>query len=931
MSIPRATYRLQFNADFNFRSACQIVDFLHQLGISHIYASPILKSRPQSGHGYDVVDPSRIDPELGEKKDLEKLVKDLRKFEMGWIQDIVPNHMAYSSENVLLFDVLENGPFSRYYNFFDINWNHHYENLHGKVLAPFLGKFYDECLENGEIKLKYQKRGLTLHYYQHLFPIRMESYFDFFSHSLQDLRRTLDHKHPDFIKYVGVLNSMKNISALTVQKERYEQTSFIKEMLWELYNGNEQINKCIQSTVSLYNGKAGQPETFDPLHKLINEQFYRLAFWKVGTEEINYRRFFNVNELISLKIEDDEVFYTTHRLILDLVREGFVDGLRIDHVDGLLNPTDYLYLLRREIGDRYLVVEKILEFSENLPEFWTVQGTTGYDFLNYVNGIFCDRKNDNKISRIYEKFIGFRIPYSVQVYEKKRLIVGKHMAGDVDNLAHSLVRISGRYRYGSDFTLYGLRRSLVEILSHFEIYRTYISHNHYRDEDRSYIHKAVEKAKINMPDLINELNFIGKILLLESETVLSRDEKKEWYNFIFRFQQLTGPLMAKGFEDTLLYNYNRFLSLNEVGGNPGKLGVSSIEFHYFNRRRREQWPDSMNTTSTHDTKRGEDIRARLNVLSEIPEEWSQHVRLWARINRRKKTRAGPDRIPDSNDEYFLYQTLIGSFPFADKPQGEYRQRLRDYVIKAVREAKVHTAWLKPDTSYEENYLLFLDQIMEESQDNLFLKEFLPFQRKIAWYGILNSLSQVLIKISSPGVPDFYQGSELWDLNLVDPDNRRAVDYNIRMKQLKEIERKCGENPIACIQKLFSSFQDGRIKLFLIRQLLKFRRDYPQIFREGNYLPAEIKGKFRRNLFSFSRQYGKNWIITITPRFLTELINERELPLGKPVWEDTRLTLPDGISNWREIISSTSVPFTGEVFLGDLFRYFPGALLFGTEE
>ncbi len=931
MIRPVAIYRLQLNSNFNFRNARKIVDYLQRLGISHVYASPVLKSRPGSQHGYDVVDPTRIDPELGEEQELKQLLADLKKIGMGWIQDIVPNHMAFSSENIMLYDVLENGPFSRYYNFFDINWDHPYENIRGKVLAPFLGKFYDECLESAELKLKYHKRGLTLHYYQHLFPIRIESYSGFFSYPLQEIRNRLGDKHPYFIKYVGVLNAIKNISALTEQKERYDQISFIKEMIWELNNENPDIKDCIQSTIRFYNGKAGKPETFDHLHELIGEQYYRLSFWKVGTEEINYRRFFNVNELISLRAEERKVFYTTHRLILDLLKEGLLDGLRIDHVDGLLNPTDYLNLLRSEINNRYLVVEKILEFAENLPHFWPVQGTTGYDFLNYVNGIFCDRKNENKLKRIYERYIGSRISYSRQVYEKKRLIVGKYMAGDVGNLAHSLAHISGRYRYGSDFTLYGLRRSLVEILSRFEVYRTFISRDHYREEDRAYIRAAVEEAKVNMPDFINELNFIAKILLLETDRQLTQDEKEEWYNFIFRFQQLTGPLMAKGFEDTLLYNYNRFLSLNEVGGNPGKMGVSGIEFHYFNKRRCERWPDSMNTTSTHDAKRGEDVRARLNVLSEIPEEWAQNVRLWTRLNRKKKTKEGSVRIPDPNDEYFMYQTMIGSFPFSEDQLAGYRHRLKDYIIKAVREAKVHTAWLKPDSDYENSYKLFVDNILEESPENFFLKEFLPFQRKIAWYGMLNSLSQVLIKMTAPGVPDFYQGSELWDLNLVDPDNRRPVDYARRAKYLKEIDRKCTLNTPACVKKLFSSYTDGRIKLFLIKQVLKFRQQYHLIFENGNYFPMEIKGKYRRHILGFARQYEKNWIVIAAPRLCTELVKEKELPFGHSVWEDTRIILPDKVLIWREVISSETVQFAAELLLGDLFRHFPGAVLFGIEK
>ncbi|MBN2365253.1 MAG: malto-oligosyltrehalose synthase, partial [Calditrichaeota bacterium] len=906
MSRVLSTYRLQFSSEYTFSKALPVIEYLHRLGISHIYASPVLSSRKGSTHGYDVVDPTKIDPELGEQKDLMKLISEIQKLEMGWIQDIVPNHMAYSSENKMLYDVLENGPFSQYYNFFDINWESQYENMRGKVLAPFLGKFYSECLENAELQLNYQKSGLNVHYYQHFFPIRIESYPAVFGFDTESLQKALGRKHPDFVKYLGVLNAMKNISIITDIQERSQQISFIKEMLWELYSGNHEIRKNIESILTIFNGTAGEPESFDHLFKLMQEQYYRLSFWKVGTEEINYRRFFNVNELISLRIEDEEVFQTTHKLILDFIKNGAFDGLRIDHVDGLADPTNYLNRLRRAVDKCYILVEKILEYSENLPLFWPVQGTTGYDFLNFMNGIYCDRQNEAAMDRIYIKFIGKRVLFSEMAYEKKRLIVGKHMAGDVDNLAHLLVRILSQYRYGSDFTLYGLRRSLVEILSHFEIYRTYISEENYRDEDRDYIIRAINKSITNMPDFENELLLIQRILLMQSDSQTTAEETDQWYQFIYRFQQLTGPLMAKGFEDTVLYNYNRFISHNEVGGNPGKFGISGIEFHYFNKRKAERWPEAMNATSTHDAKRGEDVRARLNVLSEIPEEWGKYVRLWSKLNRKKKMKTGTVSVPDLNDEYFLYQTLVGSFPQESGDMIPYRNRIKEYSIKAVREAKVHTAWLKPDTEYESSYELFIDRIMDDSTDNIFLKEFLPFQKKISWYGMLNSLSQVILKCTSPGIPDFYQGSELWDLNLVDPDNRRPVDYRKRKQFLKDIEKKYSKDKIRCINDLFDSWTDGRIKMFLIRQLLHARREYHQLFQKGNYIPLEFKGSCRRHVKAFARQFENNVVIVAVPRFFTELIPEKSLPLAESVWNNTHLILPLQLHSIRNLITGEQI-------------------------
>jgi len=742
MRVPVASYRIQFTPPFGFRAAQDIVSYLAELGISDLYASPIFKSRKGSLHGYDVVDPNRLNPELGTSIDYEVLIDKLRAHGMGWFQDIVPNHMAFDYENHMLVDVLENGPSSQYFDFFDIEWNHPYESIKSRVLAPFLGRFYGDSLEEGEIRLKYAKNGFSFGYYSQVLPLRLESYVHLLEYRLDVLKKKLGPDHPDYIKLLDILYILKTLPSREEVNERYDQIRFIKTTLWELYRQNEAIEKFIEENIGIFNGKKGNPESFNLLNDLLAEQLFRLSFWKVATEEINYRRFFNINELLSLRTEDEDVFNHTHSLIFKLIKEGKITGLRIDHIDGLYDPTNYLRRIRNKEPELYIIVEKILDLEERLPSFWPVQGTTGYDFMNFVNGLFCKIGSEREFTRIYTNFTKLVTAYAELVCEKKRLILGKHMAGDIDNLAHRMKAISSRDRHASDITVYGLKRALVEVMAQFPVYRTYIGHGASREEDSSYVEAAIEEAKRTSPGLLNELQFIQRFLLLDFGNYLSEDERNQWVNFVMRFQQFTGPLMAKGFEDTILYIYNRLLSLNEVGGNPHRFGISAGDFHRFLEKRAKLCPHSLNATSTHDTKRGEDARARINVLSEILKEWERMIKTWSKINRGKKRKIYGKGVPDRNDEYFLYQTLIGAFPFGeDDNYGIFKERMKQYIIKAIREAKVHTAWLKPDTDYEHAFISFVDKILNPTEGNAFLKEFLPFQQKVSYYGMLNSLSR----------------------------------------------------------------------------------------------------------------------------------------------------------------------------------------------
>ncbi len=988
MRIPAATYRVQFNSDFDFSECRKIVPYLSELGISDLYASPIFKARRGSKHGYDVVDPNQINPELGSQAMFDTLVADLQERDMGWLQDIVPNHMAYDDQNQFLMDVLEYGRDSEYFDYFDIDWEHPYEDIKGKVLTPLLGDFYSRCLEKGEIQISYDESGIRVNYYDVNIPLRIGTYAEVIAHNLDRLRQAIGRDHPDFIKLLGILYILKNVgfpdsvitssvidpdsqspqtlpseksakqvaseasgTVLQIQEspasatkifndQRRDQAIFVKSLLWELYQNNPQIKIFIDQNIAYFNGEAGNPESFDPLDNLLSEQYFRLSFWKVGAEELNYRRFFTINELISLRIEDQQVLDVTHVLITDLVTSGKITGLRIDHVDGLYDPTRYLERLREKVGDTYIVVEKILELEqeyfakfEELPREWPIQGTSGYDFLNSVNGLFCRREHYRRLTEIYTNFTGLDTPYEELVTEKKQLIVDTNLAGDIQNLAYLLKRIARRYRYGRDFTLNGLKRAIQEVLALFPVYRTYVDlEGKLNQRDRNYVEEAIRRAKARIPQLLNELNFIERILLLDFDEILSEEEKFQWLHFALKFQQLSGPLMAKGVEDTLMYVYNRLLSLNEVGGKPSQGGISVSAFHNFCQHQKDYWPHALNATSTHDTKRSEDIRARLNVISEIPDEWEAHVKAWQKLNSVHKESVNNQVIPDANDEYFLYQTLIGAFPFADEEYDRFVGRIKEYIIKAVREAKVHTAWLQPDSDYENGYIAFTDRILQRSEDNEFLKQLHQLQSKIAFYGILNSLSQTLLNITAPGVPDFYQGTELWDLSLVDPDNRRPVDFEKRMMYLQEIKQRLQTEPLELISELMSQPQDGRLKLFLIAQALATRNQHLDVFHYGLYEPVDVEGEHKDHVLCFARRYDQTTIVVIVPRFLTDLVSPGNYPLGESVWGDTHLEVMSKMPEaWINTLTGQDLTMTETIMIGEALKHFPVALLVGRDQ
>ncbi len=833
--IPVSTYRLQFNYRFRFSDAKKIINYLHDLGISDIYSSPYFKAREKSLHGYDIVDPNTLNPELGTEDDYSELINEIKKFGMGQILDIVPNHMCIASkENLWWMDVLENGPSSYYANFFDIDWNPVKIELKNKVLIPILGAQYGIILERQELQLTFVNGAFFVYYYEHRLPVIPNTYIDILQHRIDKLEKLLSPENPHFIELLSIITALNHLPPHTEKNqekitERCREKEIIKKRLWNLYNESLEIKDFIDENMRIFNGVKGVPKSFDLLDKLLDKQVYRLSDWRVATDEINYRRFFDINELAAIRMENLVVFRETHKLIFRLIREKKVTGLRVDHPDGLYNPSEYFQgilmncFLHMKLGlmenlaespeieaeilkqyynllssDQqmrpfYIVGEKILIKGEKMPEDWPIVSTTGYVFLNSLNGIFVETTNVKSFDDIYNKFIKSKLNFQDIVYEKKKLIMEVIMSSEVNTLGHFLNRISEKNRHTRDFTLNSLTVAIIEVISFFPVYRTYINPSGVTERDRRYIEIALSKAKRKNPAISESIfDFLKDVILLRYPDDFGDDDKKEWLDFVMRFQQITGPVMAKGFEDTAFYVYNRLVSLNEVSGSPDRFGTPMETFHGQNIERSKLWPYALIATSTHDSKRSEDVRARINVLSEIPDTWREYLIRWRRLNKKKRVIIEGQIVPDANEEYLLYQTLIGAWPIEPMNRSEhevFKKRIKDYMLKALREAKVNTSWINPNTMYEDALMNFIETILNDVRGNKFLKDFQKFQKSISHYGIYNSLSQTLLKTTSPGIPDFYQGTELWDFSLVDPDNRRPVDYGLRIKILEELKKR----------------------------------------------------------------------------------------------------------------------------------------------
>ncbi len=918
MRIPSATYRLQFTPDFGFAQAKEIVGYLAQLGISDIYASPIFAARSGSQHGYDVVDQNRLNPELGTELDYESLVEEAQKHGLGWLQDIVPNHMAFSQQNPYLMDALEHGPGSDYSDTFDIDWTSYHDELDGRVLAPMLGADYRQCLEGGELQLSFAEDGLKVNYYSLQLPICLSSYADFFEHKGADV----GEKRSELTQLLQAIET--SVLPLAGQ-QRSKTADEVKQQLWSLAESSADLKRFIEKTLAEFNGGAGG---FALLDSLLDKQFYRFAHWKVALEMLNYRRFFTVNELICLNAQHPYVFDQTHGLIQRLVKEGKITGLRIDHIDGLYDPLTYLRRLKEETGDVYTIVEKILEADEKLPDNWPIQGTSGYDFLTCANRVFCQQESRQAFSELYQQFTGLDDNYEQLFLDKKRLLAESELVGDIDNLVHLLVPVARLM--GEQLTPENLRLALKEIMIAFPVYRSYLSAEGRSEKDEHYIAEAIATVTSHSPktgaDFFEALAFIEKVLLLDDIESLSDEARTARLHFIMRMQQFTGPLTAKGIEDTLFYVYNRFTGLNEVGGVPGEFGLSLQDFHAYNQYQQSHWPHNLNASSTHDTKRSEDVRSRLNVLSELPEARKTQVIEWREMHADKK-RVDQRSIPTPNDEYFLYQTLVGAYPFDESEFSEFRDRVQAYVLKAGREAKENTNWTAINEAYEKGYADFIDTLLDDTKDNVFLESLRSFQLQVKKYGVYNSLSHLLVKIASPGIPDFYQGSELWDLSLVDPDNRRPVDYQKRAKLLEGIKSQWEQDPAALVKDVVDSWEDGRIKLFLAFRGLNARRTFANLFSDGDYISLRVTGAHAERVIAFERRKGNKRVVAIAPRLFTNVAPLEALPVGTAVWKDTEVEI-ESLSggNWKNLLTDEQIEGDEKLLVGDTCNQLPLALL-----
>lgn len=901
MDVPTATYRLQFHSGFGFRQASAILDYLSALGVSHVYASPVFKARPGSTHGYDVEDHNSINPELGGGADFQDFCDRLKSLKLGLVQDIVPNHMAYSAGNRLLTDVLRGGRQSCYRGFFDVDWNHPSPDLRGAVAAPFLGGDIMESLQ--DISLQIDEDGITVCYYENRFPLALADYSFVLcgEEAPHELRRAA----------ANIGQSAKN----TWQEEWRECDAAVKN-LWPLYCSDRDIHSYVNRRLEHFNQASSRPEFVE----LLQRQHFRLRNWRSAAEEINYRRFFDINELITLRQEDDAVFDYTHRLIARIVKEGIIAGLRIDHVDGLRDPAAYLLGLRRTCGDVYLTAEKILAMKEDLPAEWPVQGTTGYEFAAQINALLCCPDSEAELTRVYADATGNTKSFAEIGRLCKAQVLENQFAGDLDNVARKfedVLKTRGATYEGAE-----LKIALSEMLIALPVYRTYLSSAETRETDVEIIRKAVKEARSRRPELAPVLSAVEAHILEEKPGEEdSGIRKSAWASF----EQLAAPLTAKGIEDTALYRYSRLSALNEVGGDPGFMTSTDETFHAFATVKQARWPHTMNALSTHDTKRSGDVRARLLAIAELPEEWSACWKAWRDCNARHAVETAGGRVPDAEMEYLLYQTIAATLPAAGGDLSEYRSRIGLYMNKAAREAKQRTSWLRPDAEYEAAMSAFVGRILDPSND--FVRVASPFAARLARLGLFNSLSQTAIHLTAPGIPDIYQGCELFDDSLVDPDNRRPVDFERRRRWLKEIEDGCALSPADHARHLLENGGDGRLKLFVIWAGLHQRRRHAALFSRGVYEPLRALGSKQRHVICYLRRLEGDACLTLVPRFPALLMGGGEYPAGEAVWRDTAVELPsEAARRWHNIFTGESITTTGGMLpVSDALSCFPVAV------
>ncbi|HEU4654251.1 MAG TPA: malto-oligosyltrehalose synthase, partial [Steroidobacteraceae bacterium] len=897
--VPRATYRLQLNHQFTFEDARKIVPYLARLGISHVYASPILRARPGSMHGYDVVEHGMLNPELGTREQFDALVAELHAHGLGLIVDIVPNHLGImGQENSWWLDVLENGPAAHFASYFDIDWRPNRASLRDRVLVPILGGFYGAVLEAGELQLKFDagRGSFNLHYYDHCFPIDPREYARIFegrSAALDALLRADDPDHGDFESLLTAFSHLppRNRTDEESVTVRYRDKEAHKRRLARLVERSPKVGKFIEDTVAWINGTPGQPDSFNALDSLIEAQAYRLSYWRVAVDEINYRRFFDVNDLAALRMNEREVFDVTHRFIFELIDQGAIDGLRIDHSDGLYDPEVYFERLQQRFGadeqnprPLYVVTEKILAAYERLPESWKVHGTTGYEFAAVSTCWMVCADNEAAMTRRYRQFTENDASFDEIVCVSKKLVMRAALAAEVEVLATQLDRIAQLDRHTADFTRAAMREAIIETIAAFPVYRTYVSHRGVSDEDRRIVNWAINIARKRSAIEVSVFDFLRDVVLGDAAANRPESHRQAMMEFAMKFQQVTSPVTAKGVEDTAFYRYSRLVCLNEVGGDPRRFSVSNTALHQANVERAKQWPFSMLATSTHDTKRSEDVRARIAVLSEMPERWKLHLSRWSKLNRSRRKIVDSRAAPDREDEYLIYQTLVGMWT-ADQSSEELIERLKAYVVKAARESKRITSWLAPNPEYETALQDFVQRLLENPELNAFLRDFSSLANDVIYFGALNSLVQVALKLTVPGVPDIYQGTERPALALVDPDNRRPVDYAAAQAELNAIESAPAiPNPMSATAKLFVTWK-----------LLQLRAQKAAVFAQSDYQIIQVEGHRKDHVLAFAREHAGEKMVAVLPRWFAKLMNATPgLPLGAEVWGDTRLILPNAI-------------------------------------
>jgi len=892
VSTLRATQRLQFHQGFTLDDAVPLVPYFAQLGISHLYASPLLSARAGSMHGYDVVDPTTVNPELGGEAALHRLVAALRENDMGLILDIVSNHMAVGgADNPWWLDLLEWGRLSPYSEFFDIQWHSPDPLLKGQLLMPFLGSDYGEALQNGSIALRFdpQLGHFSIEHYEHRFPINPSDYGDIL-------------RHHDPLKTLA-----DDFSSLAYHPDAYLQAAALKQQLVEQAQDPATVT-AINHSLSLYDSR--QPDGFARLHHLLEQQSYRLASWRTAADDINWRRFFDVNELGGLRVERSAVFEATHGKIFQLISEGLVDGLRIDHIDGLADPRGYCRKLRRRVDSlapgRHLpiFVEKILGEGETLREDWRVDGTTGYEFMNQLSLLQHDPAGFAPLAELWTGHTERPSAFIEEAWLARQQILNGSLAGDFESVAQALLQVARDDVMSRDLTLGAIRRALQELIVHFPVYRTYISARGRSERDDVFFLQALAGARSTLGEADwPVLDYLEQWLGGEPwrKWPLGR-ERKILKHACVRFQQLTSPAAAKAVEDTAFYRSGVLLSRNDVGFSTEQFSAPLAEFHAANQQRLRTFPDNLLASATHDHKRGEDTRARLAVLSECAGWYVKQVEHWRTLARHLRSDAS---TPSAGDELILYQVLLGSWPLdlrSDDAEalGDYHQRLWQWQQKALREAKLHSSWSAPNELYEQGVQAFLWRLLLDDQGLPLRTALGAAAQAIAPAGALNGLAQSLLHLTVPGVPDLYQGNEFWDFSLVDPDNRRAVDFSARQQAL--------ESP-ADLGELMLHWRDGRIKQALITQVLNLRREHPQVFRLGSYEPLDVVGEHADRVVAFCREYQGTRLLVVVPRWPHRLLDNGVYPqVNAQIWGDTRVTLPFAAptQNWKGLFQTGAV-------------------------